>query len=284
MATFTAHQFPGLANPVYLPDWIPVEIKIIPSSVPGWTSGQKVPPSHFTSTTWHDTGNPTSNANGEWSWANSGGRAEMSPPSPGSYNAIFDGTKIIICQRFDELVGHAANHTGNVTSYAFEQAGWGPKFSFDKSMDVGAWLHAGVLHAIGKTAKAAMYQHRYWSGKWCPGQILNRGIWSTVEDLVDEHIAEIAAFVSGGKPIPAPTAPVAIVRFEVPFRTSPGFWDMKNNTSNINRSRPTLPAGTRTTVIDGPREVGGITWYDLLLENGETGWVQDEILHTLAIS
>lgn len=204
MTTFAAHQFPGLPNPVYLPDWIPVEIKIIPSTVAGWTSGQKIPVSSFTSTTWHDTGNKASAANGEWDWAAGGGRALLTPPFPGSYNGIFDGTKIIICQRFDELVGHAANHTGNITSYAFEQAGWGPDFDFDKSWEVGTWLHAGVLHAMGKTAKAAMYQHNHWSGKDCPGEIRRRGIWSKTEDTVDAHIAEIKAFLAGGSPAPVP--------------------------------------------------------------------------------
>lgn len=278
---FKKHTFPGLPNPVYLPDWIPVEIKIIPSSVPGWTSGQKVPASNFTSTTWHDTGNSTSNANGEWNWAASGGRADIK--SPGSYNGIFDGTKIIICQRFDELVGHAANHRGNTTSYGFEQAGWGPAYDFNKTLEVGYWLHAGVLHAMGKTAKAAMYQHNYWSGKDCPGQIRRRGIWNKVEDEVDARIAQIKAYVAGGDK-PAPEKPLTItVRFEVPFRTSPGFWDYEKNRSNINSKRPTLPAGTKGELIDGPREAEGINWYDIKLPNGETGWIQDEILHALSI-
>ena len=282
-----AYNFPGLSNPVYLPDWIPVEIKIISSSVAGWTSGQKVPVSNFTSTTWHDTGNSVSNANGEWTWAASGGRARLDPPSPGSYNGIFDGTKIIICQRFDELVGHAANHTGNVTSYGFEQAGWGPGYDFNKSLEVGYWLHAGVLHAIGKTAKTAMYQHNYWSGKHCPGQIRNRGIWGKVEDEVDARIAEIKAHVSGAVspvPAPTPTSKTVTIRFEVPFRTSPGFWDYNLNKSNVNTRRPTVPAGTRGELIGGPREVDGVTFYDIKLTTGETGWVQDEILHALSIA
>lgn len=275
------YQFPGLPNPVYLPDWIPVEIKIIPSKVAGWTSGQKVPASNFTSTTWHDTGNSTSNANGEWSWAASGGRAGIN--SPGSYNAIFDGTKIIISQRFDELVGHAANHTGNVTSYGFEQAGHGPSYDFNKSLEVGYWLHAGVLQSMGRTAKAAMYQHNYWSGKHCPAQIRNRGIWSKVEDEVDKRIAQIKAYVSGEtKPVP-PKGHTITVRFEVPFRTSPGFWDYDKNRSNVKNERPTLPAGTKGELIDGPREADGVTFYDIKLPDGETGWIQDEVLHALSI-
>lgn len=288
--SFKKHAFPGLPNPVYLPDWIPVEIKIIPSKVAGWTSGQKVPASNFTSTTWHDTGNSTSNASGEWSWAAGGGRARMSPPSPGSYNIIFDATKVIVSQRFDELVGHAANHRGNTTSYGFEQAGHGPSYDFNKSLEVGYWIHAGVLQSMGKTAKAAMYQHNYWSGKNCPGQIRKRGIWNKVENEVDARIVQIKAYISG-KPEPKPKGHTITVRFEVPFRTSPGFWDYdwknekgeKVGRSNVKHDRPTLPAGTKGELIDGPREADGVTFYDIKLPDGETGWIQDEVLHALSI-
>lgn len=200
--TFVKHTWPGLKNPVYLPDWIPVEIKLIPSSVPGWTSGQKIPAANFTSTTFHDTGNLLSSANSEYTWARDGGRAEIN--SPGSYNGIYDQSRVIISQRFDELVGHAANHTGNITSYAFEQAGIGPKFDFDKSLDVGLWVHAGVLHAMGRLADTSMYQHNYWSGKNCPGQVRRKGLWSYCEKTVDQHIAEIAASLVGDVTEPTP--------------------------------------------------------------------------------
>lgn len=71
---FKKYTFRGLKNPVYLPDWLTVEIKIIPSSVAGWTSGQYINPNRFTSTTWHDTGNDSSSATGDYNWARGGGR------------------------------------------------------------------------------------------------------------------------------------------------------------------------------------------------------------------
>lgn len=276
MTQFVAHQFPGLANPVYLPDWIPVEIKIIPSSVAGWTSGHKLPTTNFVSTTWHDTGNKTSNANGEYNWAAGGGRAQIK--LPGSYNGIFDGTKVIITQRFDELVGHAANATGNATSYAFEQAGWGPNFRFDQSLEVGMWLHAGVLHAIGKTAKASMYQHHFWSGKDCPGEIRRRGIWGSVEDGVDNRIEQIKAYLSGGsKPSGKRTF---TLRFDTYIRTSPGFWDTENNKSNVIQL---LKSGTTGAILEGPKVVDGVEFYNLSIDGFGTGWLQDQVLHTLEI-
>ncbi len=205
MTTFVKHEWEGLKNPVYLPDWIPVEVKYIPKSAAGWTSGQKIDPKQFTSTTYHDTGNPATNANGEYTWAKNGGRSG----APGSYNGIFDATKLIITQRFNELVGHAANHTGNVTSYAFEHAGWGPKFDFEGSWEVGCWVHAGVLQAMGRLADTSMFQHNYWSGKDCPGQIRRRGLWSATEQKVDQRIAEINAYLMGGEVKP-PKPPITI--------------------------------------------------------------------------
>ena len=224
---FKKYIFPGLKNPVYLPDWIVVEFKLIPRNVAGWTSGQYINPDNFTSTTYHDTGNPNSNADSDCRWAANGGRAS----SPGSYNGIFDNKKLIITQRFDELVGHAANHTGNITSYAFEHAFGGAGNSFDASWKVGMWVHAGVLQAMGLTGTGAMYQHNFWSGKDCPGQIRRRNLWGETEQGVDERIAEINAYLKGDgntgggttpdpKPEPKPTTPPVI---EFLFGTADGY-------------------------------------------------------------
>lgn len=200
MVGFVKHTLPGLPNPVYLPESLPLEIKIIPSSVPGWTSGQKIPQKNFVSTTFHDTGNMESSADSEYRWAVNGGRAAIK--SPGSYNWIVDNKKVIVTQRFDELVGHAANHTGNTTSYAGEQAGIG--IDFDASLDNAMWMQAGVLQSMGRLADTSMYQHNYWSGKNCPGQIRRRGLWSYVEKTVDQRIAAIVAFISGEAVRPDP--------------------------------------------------------------------------------
>ena len=60
---------PGLDVPLYLPDHIRVEIKIIPTSSQ-W--GSSVKSTAQTLTTWHDTGPTGGNADGEWTWANNG--------------------------------------------------------------------------------------------------------------------------------------------------------------------------------------------------------------------
>lgn len=216
VTTFKRYALPGLPNPAYFPDWLTVEIKLIPSSTPGWTSGQKIPTSNFVSTTWHDTQNDSSSATGEYNWAATGGRAAIN--SAGSYNGIFDAKKLIIAQRFDELVGHAANPTGNVTSYAFEEA-YGA-YGHAGAREVGMWVHAGILQSMGKTATAAMYQHNFWSGKNCPKQIRDRGEWSATEKTVDARIAEINQFLNVTTPAPKP--PVAIEEVPgLPIDSSP---------------------------------------------------------------
>lgn len=282
MATnFKKYTFRGLKNPVYLPDWLTVEIKIISSSVAGWTSGQYVNPSNFTSTTFHDTGNPNSNAINDYNWAANGGRRT----SPGSYNGIFDANRLIITQWFDELVGHAANHQGNVTSYAFEHAFGGANNSFDASWKVGMWVHAGILQAMGRTADTSMYQHNYWSGKDCPGQIRRRGLWSATEKGVDERIQEINDFLAGVKPpvdppVPAYAKPIVLAKLDI-TGTAPSMVKLDDGTVCIyvgDRVRATKKtrryqwAGEKAPDIGPNIEVGEEFNVDWLFENGEGWW------------
>lgn len=204
-----AHTWPGLDNPVYLPDDITVEVKII--THPRFRSFIKS--NAHTRTTWHDTGNPNTNADAEWRWAN-GGRQGA---GVGGYNGIFDDTKVIITQPFDEVVWAAGTPEGNRTSYHFEQA-WGAGVNFARSVEIGEALHGGICAAKGWEADTALVKHQYWYGKWCPGQILNKGIWSSVVKGVSE--AEVIAReavggdgTGGAKPSPvyAKPSPIAVL-------------------------------------------------------------------------
>lgn len=253
----------GFREPVWLPSDIEVLIRIIPSSTPGWTSGQKL--TGQTKTTWHDTGNPNSSALSEYRWAADGGRAGIN--SPGSYNGIFDAYRIIITQRFDELVGHAGVPTGNRQAWAFEQA-FGPAGGgFDAGLRVGAALHGGIIAAKGWQVDTSLVQHRYWSGKWCPGQILNRGIWSQVVKMTSDAAAKARAAASGNQPAPYP-APVPIPELEaykgkpqgaIPYRVDGDGWTAfavfdrvkatkatpryRYSSGGTDRTGPDIPAG-----------------------------------------
>ncbi|HXG72822.1 MAG TPA: hypothetical protein VNJ04_19680 [Gemmatimonadaceae bacterium] len=198
-----AHTWPGLKNPVYLPDWLKVEVRLIDH--PRFTSHNKE--SGHTRTTWHDTGNPNTNAEAEWKWAN-GGRQGA---GAGGYNGIFDDTKLIISQAFDEEVwaaGSTSGNVGNLTAYAFEQA-WGGSANFAKSLEIGAAVHGGLIAAKGWQVDTALVQHNYWTGKHCPGQIRNKGVWPSVVKMTSDAAA-LARAAAGtvvttyAKPSPLP--------------------------------------------------------------------------------
>lgn len=129
------------------------------------------------------------------------------------------------------------------------------------------------------------------TGKTCPFQWLM--------DNTNRLYSDMKAFMqpyqeSGSKPDPAPEPkpepePIkktAIIRFESLLRTSPGFYDYANQKSNIQQKDGkdyTLPSGTTAEVVDGPRDAEGIQWWDLRLQNGDSGWVAMEVLKTMDI-
>lgn len=205
MTTFTKHAWPGLDTPVYLPDWITVEVKLIPAKLNWGRYGRST---SQVKTTWHDTGNPRTNADGEYAWAANG----RPGGSGGNYNGIFDGAKLIITAPFNEIIGATATPTGNRTSYSLEQALNGPG-GFEGSLVVGCWVHAAVCVAKGWEVDTALVQHRYWSGKWCPGQILNKNRWSQVVNLTTQRAKEIRDYLRGEQ---APEVPAPGPKYALP--------------------------------------------------------------------
>ncbi len=191
---YKKHTWPGLRNPIYLPDWIPVEIKII-------TNGRFRNYAKFSGqvkTTWHDTGNSRTNARGEWTWANNGRQGA----GVGGYNGIFDDKVVIIAQPFDEKVWHGGT-VPSYTSWAFEQA-WGTGVNWEKCLEVGAAVHGGLLASQG-LGISGLVQHNYWSGKDCPGQIRRRGTWSKVVAMVEA--ARLGALGAAGGVLSEPSGP-----------------------------------------------------------------------------
>lgn len=272
------YNFVGSAVDYWLPDDITVEIAIVPATVTNVRSNQYSMDQD--TVTIHETANTNPGANADmhkkWLYSGAGG-------SYVGFNFVVDDKKIIQLTPLNEITWAAGTPAGNRTSWHIESC-VNSDGDIDATRRNTAALAGAILAAQG-WAVAAMVQHNVWYGKDCPYLLRRNGLWAKFVVLATSFRKQSVEASSGAAPTPAPEplAPMATVRFEVPFRTSPGFWDYKNNTSNVNSKRPTLPAGTRGEVIDGPREVDKIIWYDLRLENGETGWVQDEILHTLAI-
>ena len=275
------HRFVGSQVDYWLPDDITVEIAIVPAHVTNVRSNQFS--LDQTTLTIHETANYRESANADMHrrWLHSG--------ASGSYvgfNFVVDDKKIIQLTPLNEVTWAAGTPAGNRTSWHMEMC-VNSDADLGKVRRNGSVLAGAILAAQG-WAVSALVQHHVWFGKNCPAVIRRDGLWPQFVSMSSSARNAAINAAKGGdapapKPQPEPLAPVATIRFEVPFRTSPGFWDYKNNKSNVNSKRPTLPAGTRGEVIDGPREAEGITWYDIRLDNGETGWVQDEILHALSI-
>lgn len=173
------HKVPGLDKPLYLPDHIKVEIKLINNS--NW--GSQLASTAQTKTTWHDTGPTGGNADGEWTWANNGRKGA----GPAGYQAIIDDDQIIICHPFDRVTWHAGTDTGNRTSYGAEQCR--EKVDRDKAIRNAAAFHGAVCAAKGWQVDTALVQHHYWYGKPCPSYIRETGQWSRAVALTTDAAA-----------------------------------------------------------------------------------------------
>jgi hypothetical protein len=119
------------------------------------------------------------------------------------------------------------------------------------------------------------------TGKICPG------LW--VMNNTDRLYKDIAAYLKPyqeGSVVPEPVPPAQrtfTLRFDTYLRTTPGFWDTANNKTNVIKL---LKAGVTGEVIEGPKAVDGVDFYNLKIVGqgvDGTGWLQDQVLHTLAI-
>ena len=151
-----------------------------------------------TKTTWHDTGNPSSNADGERSWLHSGaGGAYV------GYNFAYHANKIIQLIPLNEITWHGGNAEGN-KSWGAEQC---LNTDWAGCLRTGAALHGGLCAAMGWDVDKALVQHNYWWGKHCPAQIRNRGVWPQVVQMVKDAKTK-AVLAAGGTNTPTiPTEP-----------------------------------------------------------------------------
>lgn len=216
MAGYKKYRFVGLDKDVWLPDDIEVIIDIVPSWRTNIRSNQKF--TGQTYTTWHDTGNPNSDARGERNWLHSGAGG-----SAVGYNFAFDDKRIIQLTPLDEVTWAAGTPDGNRYSWHAEQCLAG---NWDKTLRIGAALHGGLIAAKGWDVNKALVQHNVWYGKHCPAQIRNRGLWPTVVKMVAQAAAAARAAALGqdtgdavdevenGWPYPDPTPPAFWSEFQ----------------------------------------------------------------------
>lgn len=196
MSTVTMRpvQFVGAKRVAYLPSWIPVDIRIIDH--PRFRSF--IPFTGQDKSTYHDTGNPRSNAEGEYAWAAAGRPGGV----VGGYTFIFDDGKIIQTGPMNEVSWHAGTPVGN-KSFGAEHA-FGGNVVWSTSLEVGMALHGAVLEMQDVDPGNGAVLHQYWTGKWCSAQILNRGIWPEVKIGIRRYW-NLARQARNGETVPVPT-------------------------------------------------------------------------------
>jgi len=203
-ATHKAYTVPGGKRSLLLPAWIKVQIKPVDlEGVRSYTkSGAK------TMTTVHDTGNPRTNAQAEYEWLAAGRPGGV----VGGYEWITDDTGVIVTGWFDEDTWAQGVANGNRISHAGEMA-FGGSVVWTTALEVTCAMHGAVLEMEDRISDAAAVLHQYWTGKWCAGQILNRGIWPEVRAKILAY-ARAARAYRNGQPvtdIPATTYPQTYV-------------------------------------------------------------------------
>jgi hypothetical protein len=186
--TTKAHRFVGLDRDVHLPDDIRVTIDIVPDRFIGWVrSGQRF--TGQTKTTFHDTGAPGQNARAQRTYLHNG-PSENGLRRQVGFNFAVDDREIIQLVPLDEVTWAAGTVEGNRTSWHVEQC-FGPGIDWDRSLRNAIALHAGLIAAKGWSVDTALVQHRHWYGKWCPAQVLNRGLWPSVVSQISQAAAQL---------------------------------------------------------------------------------------------
>lgn len=257
-----AHRAVGLANPLYLPDDIPFDVRIIPAGNTNVRSNTKRSASSVTRVTRHETANFKPGADAEMHY-----RYLMGNPAPAAgYNCVSDDKKIIHLTPYDEDTWAAGNYEGNHTSDHHELC-VNEGINHTRARYIAACLDAAVLYARGLPV-SGLVQHNYWWGKNCPYLLRTQGLWPSYVNSVTTAYNAIVAHVKGS-PVPTPVVG-GIEKGDTVL-----VLDSLNLRQGSGTSYPvirTLAPETTATVIDGPRSADGYTWFDIKGDFG-TGWV-----------
>lgn len=254
-----AVRFVGLNRDVWIPDDIEVIIDIVPSWRTNIRSNQ--PFSGQTKTTWHDTGNPNSDAWGERNWLHSGAGGSYV-----GYNFAFDAERIIQLTPLNEVTWHAGTPEGNKYSWGAEQC---LNTDWNRALRVGAALHGGLCAAMGWSVDEALVQHYVWYGKHCPAQIRNRGLWPTVVQMTREAAAR-ALQAANGAIIPTPAIGAINVGDTFAAVKDTGIRKGWGTASPVSFW---IAKGTKGTRIDGDiKEANGLAWINVSVDGKGTGW------------
>lgn len=267
-------NFVGAKRTAYLPDWIPVEIRIVDH--PRTRSFQRF--TNQTKTTYHDTGNPRTRAWGEYNWLAGGRQGGV----VGGYQFIFDDSVLIQTGPLNEVSWHAGTPIGN-QSFGAEHA-FGGGTDWVTSLEIGCALHGALIEMQGLDPDDAAVLHQFWTGKYCSAQILNRGIWPQVKAKIREYWSMAReARLGGGEYVPTP--PISRYAPQMPVTLPDGTrWDGTKNVT-INGQLFVAQKGKAKTIVDLRRrqwastqslDVGPVLPVDTEFE--VLGWVAGELV------
>jgi N-acetylmuramoyl-L-alanine amidase CwlA len=235
MAGMKKYRFAGLDADVWLPDDINVQTKIITSS--RFRSYTKDTSQIYT--VFHSTGNPNTNATDEWTWANNG----RPGGSVGGYDFIVDDKTIINCKPLNEVTWAQGVAWGNVEGWATEFA-YGGKVNYEKALRNVTALHGALCAAKGWDVDKALKPHRFFTGKYCPSIIYDKGDWDRVVTMVKQAYANARSAMTGsaiGGVVDAPKYPAP--------KPMPEFEQYKDADRNLIPSVITLSDGTKAFYV-----------------------------------
>lgn len=261
-----AYRFVGLDKDVWLPDDIQVIIDIVPTTYCGWVrSCNPVAFSEIDWSTFHDTGTPGATARSQRNYLHSGPRNADDSKRLVGFNFAVDDKVIYQLTPLNEVTWAAGTPKGNRQSWHVEQC-FGGTINWDMSLRNAQMLHAGLIQAIGDPVDTTLVKHQYWYGKWCPGQILNKGIWPSVVVAVSKQVAAINAHLAGGgsggggaEPVYAPADPIEELLADKNSNTAPAFIDVNGtrwtavfDRVEVTKETPRLQYGSADSKHVGP--------------------------------
>lgn len=151
-----------------------------------------------------------------------------------------------------------------------------------KSLEVGAALHGALIEMQGLDPDEAAVLHQFWYGKYCSAQILNRGQWPMVKQMIRSvyHAARVAR---QGRP--APLSPQPTLLSPIPVIANRQLWDGRTdvvvNGNHFHAQRQAVTVAV--DALNGRQYASTISGFTTLgRTRGQTievlGWVGGELV------
>lgn len=230
----------------------PVRVVFIPITQSSQRPGLPMVPE---STTYHDTGNPSVNARcqSHVNWMADGCRDAQGNITQTSWHMTVDDKEAVQHLPFNEIAWHAGdgyNGPGNRTSIAIEECVNSDR-DVAKTRRNAQLLHAHLRKELGLSETKP---HKAWSGKNCPENLRNAGLWDETAKAIDSLVTTTPKppanpVYAAAHPVAAGSRIINTHQFLAPggktfqFDTIPAEWADGVNVP----TGPTIKKGTKIT-------------------------------------